>query len=1058
MWADGRPFVREIPADGEGESVSTALTAPLVQITEDPRGVTFALDARGAVRVREARGWVDVVRESGSEPPSMVAHPAGGVWVVAADQLIRVAPSLRVTRAPLAEVGTIFGIDGEAPLLVTIDAGRGFDDAVGQPWSHVAWDGARTWVSDGVRTWPLGEPSFVPSPGALSVVVAAPGSPLYAVDAAGGVVMLVDGPGPALSDATETWGAMQVGDVAAVVADTDGDGLEDLISLSDRGRIRLFLQRDGALVDGSRALVDVSERVTAITACDLDKNGRADLVFSETDAAGDTHLRYLRSTGGAFVDATERSGLAESRFGPTVPGALQCVDLDGDGALDLVVLPGDTPLAPRVWRNTGWGRLWEVPLAVRGLGARDGHARALVAPDLDEDGANDVILGGGGASPRVLLSDAGGRPVDKTVRSGLAGQLAPRDLWWGPLPGGVEGLLALDPAVGPRMWRRGETLMFDEVTREVGLDVLPQLSSDTGPISWLVADIDSDDRADVAVCHPTQGCSLLIAGERGFDVVDGALPRALTDVRAIVTIDLGGDGVRDLLLVRPGQDALFENHAPPVVVGQASEPPAQSSVVAIKRGLAWARPWPDGALAALSLLPALIAHVLLQLEGAAIMLGRRLGALAVGVVMAGAWLVLVESPLGDRAAFAGTSAAVVLLATFAEFRYDRHRRAKRVAGYRLGAKIGQGGMGTVYVATHEGTGQTVALKIVHPDMLARAEDRQSYAREAQIGANLRDPRIVRIFETGETTLFDGQPQRTAYLVMELLNGQTLRAYLNHHGTLGFQPACTILHEVALALQTLHEAGIVHRDVKPDNIMILPDGSVKLMDLGAARQAGHVTKSKRQVLGTLGYLAPEQGRGRAPDPRSDIYACGIVLYEMLAGHRPFEADDLVALLQMVLQSPPPRLERRDVPLDVQRVIEKALAKDPDHRYGSAKALAAAVAPWNTRLEIVDEIQPDAEEPAPFALRGQPVSPWFLLLIYVRAMRAARGRPALGHIIEALARYGWHTVERPEHRRALAEGMAAWSARFRAERPAEGSVSTGFRAADSAPGERVGGTAP
>jgi hypothetical protein len=180
--------------------------------------------------------------------------------------------------------------------------------------------------------------------------------------------------------------------------------------------------------------------------------------------------------------------------------------------------------------------------------------------------------------------------------------------------------------------------------------------------------------------------------------------------------------------------------------------------------------------------------------------------------------------------------------------------------------------------------------------------------------------------------------------------------------------------------------------------------------------------------------------------------------MLAGHRPFEADDLVALLQMVLQSPPPRLERRDVPLDVQRVIEKALAKDPDHRYGSAKALAAAVAPWNTRLEIVDEIQPDAEEPAPFALRGQPVSPWFLLLIYVRAMRAARGRPALGHIIEALARYGWHTVERPEHRRALAEGMAAWSARFRAERPAEGSVSTGFRAADSAPGERVGGTAP
>jgi serine/threonine protein kinase len=267
--------------------------------------------------------------------------------------------------------------------------------------------------------------------------------------------------------------------------------------------------------------------------------------------------------------------------------------------------------------------------------------------------------------------------------------------------------------------------------------------------------------------------------------------------------------------------------------------------------------------------------------------------------------------------------------------------------YRLEHSIARGGMAEVWEGVDEVLTRSIAVKLLHPHLAADEAFRERFRREAIAAARLAHPSVVATFDTGE----DGD---RAYIVMELIRGRTLRAVLDEAGVLGPQLAAAIGIQVADALQHAHDNGIVHRDIKPANILVC-DGEgegpspvrVKVADFGIARAATASGVSDLTqpgaLLGTAKYLAPEQVEGHEPTPRSDVYALGVVLYEILTGRPPFVADTEIATAMAHVHNEPlkPRQLRAGIPRSLEAVVIKAMAKDPALRYQSAGDLASAL---------------------------------------------------------------------------------------------------------------------
>lgn len=260
----------------------------------------------------------------------------------------------------------------------------------------------------------------------------------------------------------------------------------------------------------------------------------------------------------------------------------------------------------------------------------------------------------------------------------------------------------------------------------------------------------------------------------------------------------------------------------------------------------------------------------------------------------------------------------------------------QLADYRIVREAGRGAMSTVYEAVDERTGQTVALKVLlAPASLPPEQQRSLIARlqrEARLIARLSHPNIVRILDVGEA---DGRH----YLAMEYLHGVTLRQRLDA-GPLPLAEASLVLDQVAAALDAIHPQRIVHRDIKPSNVMLLPDGHVKLMDFGVARQGDDTTITQTgMIVGSPAYMSPEQIRGEDGTPASDLWALGVLLYEMLAGRSPFPGTNIPAVLYKVTHDPPAPIP--GVPPPVQQVLRKALEKKPSRRYRTARDFANAL---------------------------------------------------------------------------------------------------------------------
>jgi eukaryotic-like serine/threonine-protein kinase len=263
--------------------------------------------------------------------------------------------------------------------------------------------------------------------------------------------------------------------------------------------------------------------------------------------------------------------------------------------------------------------------------------------------------------------------------------------------------------------------------------------------------------------------------------------------------------------------------------------------------------------------------------------------------------------------------------------------------YRLEAKLGSGGMSTVYLARDETLDRPVAVKVMHREMSEQEDQLQRFRQEARAVAKLSHPNVVSVIDAGED---GGYP----YIVFEYVKGETLKQRIGRIGALDTQDAIAYAIEVARGLSVAHSRNMVHRDIKPQNVLIDEEGRAKLTDFGISRQLEQdgVTATGR-VLGTTDYVAPEQAMGHGVDPRSDIYSLGVVLYEMLVGQVPFHADSQVGVAMKHVNEELPDVQRRrpEVSAAVALVVERATAKSPAERYQS---IGEMIDDLETALEV------------------------------------------------------------------------------------------------------------
>ena len=255
--------------------------------------------------------------------------------------------------------------------------------------------------------------------------------------------------------------------------------------------------------------------------------------------------------------------------------------------------------------------------------------------------------------------------------------------------------------------------------------------------------------------------------------------------------------------------------------------------------------------------------------------------------------------------------------------------------YELSSRIAIGGMGEVWKATDSVIGRTVAIKILKDEYMGDPGFLERFRAEARHAALVNHEGIANVYDYGEE-------QGSAYIVMELVPGEPLSTIIEREGKLPPNRVLGIVAQTAMALQAAHDAGLVHRDIKPGNLLITPDGRVKITDFGIARIADQVPLTATgQVMGTVQYLAPEQASGHNATPKTDVYSLGIVAYECLNGKRPFTGDSQVAIAMAQINDAPPSLSA-EIPEPVRNLVFACLEKDPDKRPASAGKLALAAA--------------------------------------------------------------------------------------------------------------------
>ena len=290
--------------------------------------------------------------------------------------------------------------------------------------------------------------------------------------------------------------------------------------------------------------------------------------------------------------------------------------------------------------------------------------------------------------------------------------------------------------------------------------------------------------------------------------------------------------------------------------------------------------------------------------------------------------------------------------------------------YEILERIGTGGMAIVYKAKCHRLNRLVAIKILKSDLAQNEEFRRRFNAESQAVAQLSHPNIVSVYDVSR----GGDME---YIVMELIDGITLKQYMEKRGQLNWRESLHFITQIMRGLSHAHSRGIIHRDIKPQNIMVLRDGSVKVADFGIACLADSAQTLTQEALGSVHYISPEQARGDRPDARSDIYSSGVVLYEMLTGRLPFEGESAMAVAIQHLSSIPlaPREINPDIPEQLELICMKAMAPDLEHRYQSADAMIADLEAFRKNPEVemkfdLSDLRPEENDEPTRTIRTMP----------------------------------------------------------------------------------------
>lgn len=287
------------------------------------------------------------------------------------------------------------------------------------------------------------------------------------------------------------------------------------------------------------------------------------------------------------------------------------------------------------------------------------------------------------------------------------------------------------------------------------------------------------------------------------------------------------------------------------------------------------------------------------------------------------------------------------------------RTHTRIGRYLLTGSIGRGGMGKVYRGLDEALEREVAVKTLTTEGSLDEESRKRFQIEAKAAAKLQHPNIVTVFELGED-------RGVAFIAMELLPGVDLEGLIRSRESLLLKEKLDIVIQVCRGLAFAHEHGIIHRDIKPSNIRLLDDGTAKIMDFGIAKLGGTTLTKTGMMVGTVHYMSPEQVRGKTLDGRSDVFSLGVILYELLAGQRPFKGEGATEVLYKIVNEDPPPLDVTGLDPRLKEIVERALAKDPEKRYPSASALADDLA-GVLEAQARSVARPGAQEAASAARR-------------------------------------------------------------------------------------------
>lgn len=276
--------------------------------------------------------------------------------------------------------------------------------------------------------------------------------------------------------------------------------------------------------------------------------------------------------------------------------------------------------------------------------------------------------------------------------------------------------------------------------------------------------------------------------------------------------------------------------------------------------------------------------------------------------------------------------------------------------YEILEVIGEGGMAIVYRALDHRLNRDVAVKIMRDEMAADEEFRRRFCTESHAVAMLSHPNIVAVYDVSHN-------DNVEYIVMELVDGITLKQYIERKGVVAWKEVVHFTKQISKALAHAHERGIIHRDIKPQNIMLLRDGTIKVGDFGIAALENEVYENNGEAIGSIHYIAPEQARGECPDARSDIYSLGVMMYEMLTGGLPFTGNTLgeIAVQHMNAKPVPPHEKNPEIPLELERITLKAMSAELSERYQSANELLSNLEAFIHTPVTIDGESADYENP-------------------------------------------------------------------------------------------------